>query len=504
LGCAFRPIEQNPFLGGELSVNKEMEKTAEIHRQIRNQAEFVSDPVVLDYLNEIGQRVVRVTEPQPFAYRFSLLESDELNAFTIGGGYVYLSSEVLAQAGDVSELAGVMAHEIAHVRLRHIAKPQESQGLSMLTTLAAIAAVWAGADPELIAAAQGINVAMQLKHSRSNEAEADFEGVDYMVRAGYDPIGMMHFFQRILAASPRSDAKIPSYLYSHPALKERIAATTVTIERIPTGPELTRVDPRLPEMQARLALVLSTVAGGTGLQARAAFDRSVSDPYLENARLLSKQGNVADADSLLAQGQQLQPNDPRLALARAELAEQEGDLEAARAHLERGFEIDPSVPLVQYRLGRIHKLLGNRTRAIFYLEQAAINFSPGSTGRRRAELEVEQLVFQVFQASGLGSDFKEDGGTRFVRGEDLHWWGQISRRIQTYNPKIRVKWSNPQGEIVQEDSLVMGPRGRVSSSLKTRGRHLGKWTVTVSMGDSVLEKRTFQLIEDFQDGRSGS
>jgi predicted Zn-dependent protease len=173
LCCAFRPLENTP-LSGEISIERESEITAEIHRKLRGQAEFVTDPVLLAYVNRIGQRIVRVTEPQPFIYRFSVLEADELNAFTIGGGYVYISSGVLAQAGDVTELAGVLAHEIAHVRLRHVAKAQENQGLVTLASLAAAAAVvLAGGDPRLLVITEGINVSMQLKHSREHEAEAD-------------------------------------------------------------------------------------------------------------------------------------------------------------------------------------------------------------------------------------------------------------------------------------------------------------------------------------------
>jgi predicted Zn-dependent protease len=496
MGCAFRPIESTPFIGAELSIEKEIEMTADIHRQVRAQVEFLSDPVLLGYLNEIGQRIVRTTEPQPFVYRFSLLKADELNAFTIGGGYVYISSEVLAQAGDVSELASVLAHEIAHVRQRHIAKRQENQGLATLTSLAAIAAVLAGGDPELIAAAQGINVALELKNSRANEAESDREAIGYLVRAGYDPIGMMHFFQRILAEKSNAGSTIPPYLYSHPGIKERIAASRVAIKRTKLPPNLVRVDPRLAQMQARLALVLSPVAGGSGLQARAAFDRGVADPYLAKAESQKKQGNLAKADSLLAQAQELEANDPRVALARADVAELRGDLEAARIHLERAFEIDSSVPLVQYRLGRIHKQLGNRSRAVFYLEQAVTNFKPGTKGRRRAELEIEQLGFPVFEASGLGVQWSDQGQTRFVRGERIRWWGRISRRIQTYNPKIRVTWADPKGRIVQDSSLRMGLRGQVSSTLETKGLPLGRWTVKVSMGDSLLEEHSFQLVDE--------
>src|SRR5262249_33087013 len=138
--------------------DKEREITDDVARQIRGTTPLITDPVLLAYVNELGQSIVRQTEPQPFLYRFSIIRDDTLNAFTIGGGHVYLNSGVIAQAGSESELAGVLAHEIAHVRERHIARRAEGQGITTLATLAAAAAVAvAGADPGVMVVAQGLN-----------------------------------------------------------------------------------------------------------------------------------------------------------------------------------------------------------------------------------------------------------------------------------------------------------------------------------------------------------
>ena len=492
VACALRSIE-SPF-GGDLTLERELELSAEIHRQLRAQVQFVSDPVLLAYVNELGQQIVQVTEPQPFIYRFSILRSDDLNAFTIGGGYVYISSAVLAQAGDVAELAGVLAHEIAHVRVRHIAKAQENQGLATLVSLAAMAAVvLAGGDPSLLAISQGINVSMQIQHTRAAEAEADREGIEYMIRSGYSPNGMVRFFQRILTANPRAGKGVPPYLFTHPAIRDRIADARADIKRLPMPPGLVRRDARLAGMQARLALAQSQLAGGSGLHARASFERGVSDPYLLRARRKSEEGDLARADEILAHAQEIQPWDPRIALARATVSERRGDLEKAKHQLERAFEIDPRVPLVQYRLGSIHARLGNHSRAVFYLEQAAIGFNVGSSGRRRAELAIEQLAFPVLEASGLGGRSEDDQRAVFARGEAVTWYGQISNRFQTFNPEIVVRWTNPEGVVVLQDLVRMNPFGRVSSSLPTANAALGRWTVHVRMADSLLEEHVFQL-----------
>ncbi len=498
----------------EISIGKEKELTADIHRQIREQAELINDPVVLGYLYDIGQELVETTEPQPFIYRFSVIRDDTLNAFTIGGGYIYINSETFLQAGDVNELAGLLAHEIAHVRRRHIARRSEGQKVATLMTLAAIALVAMGGDPGLLAVSQGLNVSLQLKYSREHEAESDREGIDYMIEAGYDPYGMSRFFQRILAAYGSAPDEIPAYLYSHPALEERVAAVRVQVERTGGSPGPRREDPRLAEMQGRLAMLLSPPPGGTGLQARAEFDRSATDELRDEARLALCEPRAGEEDAapctpdrerareLLEEAAELQPLDPRVALDLADLAEQRGDHEEAVRQLERAFELDPSVPLVQHRLGMAHKELGNHTRAVFFLEQAVAGFRPGSSSRRRAELEIRRLEFPILEVSGLGREgalgvpVVEDGDALslvFEQGDSIVWWGEISSQFMSRNPKLRVTWKDPSGRSVLDERVRMSARGRVSSTFDSQDAPPGDWTVDVSVARSRIEQRRFAL-----------
>jgi len=383
-GCLF--TQRRVVAELERELENEREVTADVARQIRAGAPLVRDPILLAYLNELGQEIVRATEPQPFVYRFALIEDDSLNAFTIGGGYVYLNTGVFAQSGDVSELAGVLAHEIAHVRNRHVARRGEGQEITTLATLAALAAVaLAGADPGVMMVSESLNVALQLRNSRRAESEADRDGIDYMVRSGYQPRGMVRFFERILLQRPAGGSRVPAYLFTHPAVDERISAAKLQIGQLELPSSLRIREARLDAMQARLAELQYTVAGGSTLQARPQFDRELSDPSLAAARKAEQEERVDEAEQILAQAAREAPTDPRIPLARADLAEAGSDLEAARVHLERAFELDPYAPLVQYRLGHIHGRLGNRTQAVFYLEQAATSYRGGTPGRARAE-----------------------------------------------------------------------------------------------------------------------
>jgi predicted Zn-dependent protease len=405
---------------------------------------------------------------------------------------VYITTGVLQQAGDVNELAGVLAHEIGHVEKRHVARRSEGQGLATLANLAALAAVIAGADPGVLLATQGLNVSLQLKNSREFEAEADREGIEIMEKTGYDPDGMRRFFQRILAENPTAGEGIPAYLYTHPAVKERIEAARVEIERTNAPKGVSKTDPRLPEMQARLTQILAPGAAGTGLHARATFDAAKTDPLLEQAHEARVDGDDAKADKLLADAQKLEPGDPRVALVQAELAQERGDLPAARVQLERALALDPSVPLVQYQLGSICARLGDKPCAAYYLEQAVGNFRPNTGARRRAEFELARLEFPLLETSGLATaDGRPARG--FRRGETVVWWGDVSRRFYPMNPEFRVRWRGPSGQVVFQESARMSAGGRVASALRTGELQPGAWKAEIVVEDVLVEAQEFTL-----------
>lgn len=479
----------------DISIEREKAMAADIHRQIRAGAPLLADPELLDFLYEIGQDIVAHIEPQPFLYRFFIIDDDTLNAFTIGGGYIYVNSGTIAQAGDVEELAGLLAHEIAHVTQRHVVRRSEGQGLATLATLAGLAAVaLGGGDPALLAIAQSVNVALQLKNSRAHEAEADREGLRLLVDAGYDPRGMWRFFQRILTERPASSEEIPAYLYTHPALEERIAGSRVQIERLQAAPVSRRDDTRLREMQAHLATLKAR-----RLPPRAEFDRTLTDDLLARAQNATL---PEEADALLSDAEKREPNDPRVALARADWAEKRGDLDAAIAHTARARRLDPAVPLVQYRLGLLHKKHGDRSRAVFWLEQAAASFRPGSAGRTRAEMEIERIEFPLLERSGLAriaagarAEPPQADARRFFRiGDGIVWWALPSARYLDRVPRLDIRWRDPEQIVVHRESIEIGRDGRFVSRFETKGRAPGRWSVEVMSGDSEVETRVFELL----------
>jgi hypothetical protein len=180
------------------------------------------------------------------------------------------------------------------------------------------------------------------------------------------------------------------------------------------------------------------------------------------------------------------------------VAERRDDFPEAAAQLERAVQLDPGVALVHYKLGLVHKRLGNRSQAVFHLEQAIGAAQPSSSLRERAELEVRTLSFPLLKAAALGSGgrFDREERTRFRVGETVTWWGSVTRQVMIQNPRLHVRWLDPEGQVAQEDTVRMDPFGSFSASLDTRTRPSGVWEVWVVAGDSRVDQRTFRLEPD--------
>jgi predicted Zn-dependent protease len=202
-GTRFNPLKK---IVPSVSEDDEREIGMAFDRELQAVVPVIHDPVVADFINELGQTLVSQIEPQPFIYHFRIIDDSALNAFAVPGGYIYFHSGTVLAVSSVDELAGVMGHEIAHIKQHHYARMRkQSQIPDLLVAIAGMAAAVAAKEPGLLVATQAANVAMKLRYSREYEAEADQYGGVFMVRAGYDPAGSARFFtRRSETASPRS------------------------------------------------------------------------------------------------------------------------------------------------------------------------------------------------------------------------------------------------------------------------------------------------------------
>jgi beta-barrel assembly-enhancing protease len=219
-GVNFYSIEHEIALGKGLA------------QEVERSSKLIDDPVIVEYVNRVGQNLVRNSDAQvPFTIK--VIDSDEVNAFALPGGFFFVNSGLILRAQEESELAGVMAHEISHVTARHGTKQATKGEIIQLASIPLILlgpGGWAG---------YGIYEALQLaiplsylKFSRDSEKEADFLGIQYMYKAGYDPNAYVTFFERIQADEKRRPGTIPKFFSTHPPTPDRIEAAQKEIARI--------------------------------------------------------------------------------------------------------------------------------------------------------------------------------------------------------------------------------------------------------------------------------
>jgi beta-barrel assembly-enhancing protease len=219
-GLDFYSLEHEIALGKQLA------------QQVDRSAKFIDDPVVNEYVNRVGQNIVRNSDARvPFTIK--VIDSDVVNAFALPGGFFYINSGLILHADEEAELAGVMAHEIAHVCARHGTK-QATKGdiaqLAMIPAMIFIPYTWAG-----YAIYQGMNFLIPLtflKFTRDEERQADYLGLQYMYKAGYDPNAFVSFFEKVEATEKKQPGTIPAVFATHPPTPDRIEAAQKEIATI--------------------------------------------------------------------------------------------------------------------------------------------------------------------------------------------------------------------------------------------------------------------------------
>jgi predicted Zn-dependent protease len=242
---------------GTLSVPEERELGERFAFEARREFRFVRDDVVNDYVERIGQRIVAAAGPQPFAYEFAVIDDAEINAFAGPGGQIYVHTGTILGARNVSELAAVIAHEVGHVVERHIAENYNKQRAASIGRQAAVLGgglLYGGAGATAASLATGVGSAAVLNSfGREAEREADDFAVAVLPRAGYDPRGLPSFFETMIAQGGPTP---PSFLSSHPAAGDRLAATRAAIDAAALPPGLRTDDEgRLEIIQRRIELL---------------------------------------------------------------------------------------------------------------------------------------------------------------------------------------------------------------------------------------------------------
>src|SRR5689334_8140359 len=234
------------------SLEKEIGLGKQLAQEVERQAKIIDDPIIAEYVNRVGQNLVRNSDAKvPFTIK--VLDSEEVNAFALPGGFFFVNSGLILKADNESELAGVMAHEIAHVAARHGTR-QATRG--EIINIASIPLIFMGGWTGY-AIRQGAGLAIPLgflTFSRGFEAEADLLGLEYMYKTGYDPTSFVDFFEKIQTMEKKKPGTLSKVFSTHPMTDDRIKSAQKNISQIlKAKPEYVVNTSEFNDVKARLA-----------------------------------------------------------------------------------------------------------------------------------------------------------------------------------------------------------------------------------------------------------
>lgn len=375
---------------------------------------LVHDYEVNTFVRTLAQRLVDQLGTQPFEYDFFVVRDDSINAFAVPGGKVFIHAGLISRALNQAEVAGVLGHEIAHTHAHHAFRQQER---GRLANYASLLGIFLGAiNPVLAQAALAAAMTQQLSYQREFEREADFLGVGYAEKAGFEPGAMLGMLRKIHGEQQLNPTSVPPYFLSHPLTTERLAnlesalkKNEWTVEKTPPTPAFERVQTIVraysqtrrevvPDFERRLrnadASERPKAVEHFGLLMAHGEEYASAIGHLLEAQSLGRQvdrelgraylrsGEFAKAKPLLTAAVAREPKDWNAQSDLGELHYQRGDYDLAVAALAKAVELYPYLPATQRIYGRALNKAG-RTGAAFYHYAEAAEFE----GQMRSALD---------------------------------------------------------------------------------------------------------------------
>lgn len=335
-----------------LSPMQEKKLGLEVMRQLRASGAYLDDPEVNDYLNMLGHRLIAASTDVHTDFTFFAVNSPEINAFALPGGFVGVNVGLILMTQNESELASVIAHEITHVTQHHMSRSIAAQKDSMLLSLAGLAlAVLAArggassgdAASAAIAGSQALAIQHQINFTRTQEAEADRIGFQRLVAAGFDPNAMATMLERLQKATRFAAADVPAYLQDHPVTYERIAEAKARAANVPYR--------QVPDtLDYDLVRALLRSYQGSPHEAVKYFDDAIAQHRYNNAvathyglvAALLRTHDKARMTKALAELEKIAPPHPMIDAIAGHILEQTGNLTAAIERFRTGVERYPN------------------------------------------------------------------------------------------------------------------------------------------------------------------
>lgn len=358
-----------PETARALTIKEEEELATEFLAAVFENYEVIKDPVISDYLNHVGQNLIKAMPPQPLAYKFYAIRQDAYNAFAGPGGNIFIFSGLFAALENEDELAALLAHEIAHVSCRHIAEMMEKSKKSSMATLAGvIAGILVGlggagsVGGALTVGSMAAGQSMALAYSRENEMQADQIGRANLQKAGYSLGGLLSILKKIRSTEWFSTEEYPTYLRTHPATEERILYLDNLLEKTPPPPTsknyaFVRAHARITALYADLDIALK-------------FFKNQVDKTPEDAMAhygyglaLTRRGNAKAAIDHLRIAMAKHPEDAEIGIDLGIALFMAGDYAAARIQLEQTPRAALGEKTARLYLGRTLMALGRLDEA---------------------------------------------------------------------------------------------------------------------------------------------
>ncbi|WP_374279425.1 M48 family metalloprotease [Desulfovibrio sp.] len=361
-------VPAQAFFFGGVTIKDEKEMGHKFDVMVRSNMGIVEDPEVSLYVNQIVERLVKTLPPQPFNFKAAVILHNSLNAFAVPGGYVYVFTGLIMNLDKEEDLAGVLAHELAHVTQHHVASRLErAQFVTIGSLLLAIAGVAVGGSSggALAVGALGAGQSAMLNYSRIDETEADQIGLQYLVAAGYPPQGMVDGFKVLRQKSWMSGTNVPTYLSTHPAIGDRINGLQARIQgmgkavqgRTQDNKRFTRVKTLLWARYGDEQAAQQRFAGKDGLSC---MGRGI---------VLARINRVNEANKAFDDALAASPNDPLILREAGAFHYRKGDMSRADGLLRQAMRLDPRDYMASFFYARMLDETGRQAQAAQYYKE---------------------------------------------------------------------------------------------------------------------------------------
>ncbi len=411
----------SPNLSSGITIKEEEELAREYMKFLTANLDIVDDPVINDYINRLGKKLVADFPQQPFSYHFYVVKEDVYNAFATPAGHIFIYSGLIAAMDDEAELAGILAHEISHVFCRHISQKIDRSKKVNMATLAGVAAGIllgvAGAGQAASALTVGSMAAGQsamLAYSRADEVQADQIGLVYLTKAGYDGRGLQVALNKIRSKQWFGSETVPSYLMTHPAVEDRLAYIDTFLERNQRESKaVARKESRDFKIAHARIVALYTDESLALRKFKSAVEKNpdnVIDRY-GYGLTLARAGNLQDAVTVLKRALELDAFSPEILTALGRVYFLAGRYPEAKNTLESALSISSDNPEGLYYIGRTQLELG-------YPAQAETAFE-ALLNRGLANKQVYYFLGKAYGAQGKLADAHYTLGIYYLKKREL-------------------------------------------------------------------------------------